>query len=861
MSFVTIRVSKIILVVLLLLAASVATWGQANVNEGLETAFIYVDGNAGSDSNPGTQSQPLKTIGAAVSMAVGSNHKSIGSRVIINPGTYRESVSLGSGSQSTSLPMTFQAATAGTVIVSGADVWTGWTPYSGNAKIYTQSWPYRWGLCPGDPGAPTEQDIIMRQEMVVVNGKSLTEVLSLTAMQPGTFFPDEANATLYVWPPSGTNMSAATVEVSTRPSLFADGGQSNVVVRGLTFQYANSCHQSAAVSVMNGATNVLLDTDNYFWNNAVGLTLNGAVENFTVLNNVASHNGQAGFNTSQVKSGLWQSDTTSYNNWRGAQGAFYSWDTGGTKFLLDHDSTFTQLTTIFNQSHGGAFDTDNKNESLNGLVSVGNVGTGFYSEKSEGPLYFTNSYFCGNNLQNNKYLGGVTFRDSASVWLVSDTLFGNGGTQIDVIGQPGGFAIPDWETGQIYNVNNQDFTFTKNSIGGPASAQLFSDGYLDGSDWSEFSSTLRSGTNTWWAGTNTSAFTVPAPKAWSTVDLAGWRSITGQDQRSTWETVSSPAACNIPTKGPDYWLLMMTSTSRPVSVSPAGVGQWNLVTLPMGGMTGTVNLTVDGLSGIPGAAATFSPASISTSSASVMTVTTSTSTPAGTYPVTIIANSGNVTHTVTVSVAVPQTAVRLSTTSLTFSSQKVKTSSDPQNIVVTNTGKTPLAISPISLSGSFSQTNTCGATIKVGGSCTISVTFTPKAVGTITQNLNLKDVDPTSPQSVTLSGTGLPTPSARVSPSAVGFGLQKMGTRTRKTVTLINQGTAALSISSMKLTGTDHTDFTQTNNCGGSVAVGGSCDVNITFDPSAKGTQTATLSIYDNDMNSPQSVDLKGGGQ
>jgi hypothetical protein len=35
-----------------------------------------------------------------------------------------------------------------------------------------------------------------------------------------------------------------------------------------------------------------------------------------------------------------------------------------------------------------------------------------------------------------------------------------------------------------------------------------------------------------------------------------------------------------------------------------------------------------------------------------LTVSTSSSTPAGTYPVTMIANSGNLTHTVTVSLVV-----------------------------------------------------------------------------------------------------------------------------------------------------------------------------------------------------------------
>ena len=102
-------------IIALLLFASMG-WGQAQVNEKLETAFIYVDVNTGSDSNPGTASQPLKTIGAATSKALSNNHQGVGSRVIINPGTYRESISMGKNVRSTNLPMTFEAATNGTVL-------------------------------------------------------------------------------------------------------------------------------------------------------------------------------------------------------------------------------------------------------------------------------------------------------------------------------------------------------------------------------------------------------------------------------------------------------------------------------------------------------------------------------------------------------------------------------------------------------------------------------------------------------------------------------------------------------------------------------------------------------------------------
>ena len=53
----------------LVLVFSALSYGQANVNEGLETASLYVDGSKGSDSNAGTQLQPLKTIAKAASLA------------------------------------------------------------------------------------------------------------------------------------------------------------------------------------------------------------------------------------------------------------------------------------------------------------------------------------------------------------------------------------------------------------------------------------------------------------------------------------------------------------------------------------------------------------------------------------------------------------------------------------------------------------------------------------------------------------------------------------------------------------------------------------------------------------------------
>jgi hypothetical protein len=93
--------------------AAIPAHGQANVNEGQESNFIYVDTVNGNNSNPGTQAEPLQTIGAAVALAT-AVAGTTGSRIIVNPGTYRESISF-INAPANNLPIAVQAATNGTV--------------------------------------------------------------------------------------------------------------------------------------------------------------------------------------------------------------------------------------------------------------------------------------------------------------------------------------------------------------------------------------------------------------------------------------------------------------------------------------------------------------------------------------------------------------------------------------------------------------------------------------------------------------------------------------------------------------------------------------------------------------------------
>ncbi len=201
-------------------------------------------------------------------------------------------------------------------------------------------------------------------------------------------------------------------------------------------------------------------------------------------------------------------------------------------------------------------------------------------------------------------------------------------------------------------------------------------------------------------------------------------------------------------------------------------------------------------------------------------------------------------------------AVGLSPASLTFANQLVGTTSPAQGVKLINTGSVTLNISSIATTGDYTQTNNCGASLGKGASCNINVNFTPTTTGTRSGTLSVTDDASGSPQTAALSGTGV-APAAGLSPASLTFANQLVGTTSpAQTVTLSNAGSAPLKISSIATTG----DYTQSNNCGGSLNAGTSCSINVSFKPTATGTRTGTLSVTDNASGSPQTVALVGSG-
>jgi len=100
-------------------------------------------------------------------------------------------------------------------------------------------------------------------------------------------------------------------------------------------------------------------------------------------------------------------------------------------------------------------------------------------------------------------------------------------------------------------------------------------------------------------------------------------------------------------------------------------------------------------------------------------------------------------------------AVTLSAKSLSFTAQPVGGVSSGQAITLTTSGTGTLGNISISASTSdFRTSDTCGSSVAGGGSCTITVTFTPTVVGARTGTLVIVDNATDNPQMIPLSGTG-----------------------------------------------------------------------------------------------------------
>src|SRR6185312_1725022 len=121
-------------------------------------------------------------------------------------------------------------------------------------------------------------------------------------------------------------------------------------------------------------------------------------------------------------------------------------------------------------------------------------------------------------------------------------------------------------------------------------------------------------------------------------------------------------------------------------------------------------------------------------------------------------------HVVAVSGYGEGAGVSLQPTQLAFGSQPIPggnsfgvTLNGPsQSVVLTNSGTAALALPAIVLQGPFTQADNCGASLDVGASCTITVSFAPSLAGEATGILSVAGATGVA-ATVSLTGFGSPT--------------------------------------------------------------------------------------------------------
>jgi hypothetical protein len=210
-----------------------------------------------------------------------------------------------------------------------------------------------------------------------------------------------------------------------------------------------------------------------------------------------------------------------------------------------------------------------------------------------------------------------------------------------------------------------------------------------------------------------------------------------------------------------------------------------------------------------------------------------------------------------ITAAASETVATAAPTSLVFSPQQVQTQSSAQSVTVTNAGTIAMIVRQVSVGGDFAAVNNCGASVAVGVSCTVQVTFTPTATGTRSATLTIYLNVAGGQVTVPLTGKGIPGGAIVLLPTSMNFGSSLIGVATTppQNVTISNTGGVAVNLRTPSATG----DFSiVANTCSASLAPNFGCTVALAFTPTSSGQRSGIFSITDDA--GTQTATLTGAG-
>ena len=214
-------------------------------------------------------------------------------------------------------------------------------------------------------------------------------------------------------------------------------------------------------------------------------------------------------------------------------------------------------------------------------------------------------------------------------------------------------------------------------------------------------------------------------------------------------------------------------------------------------------------------------------------------------------------------------AASVAPAALSFGGATVGQDSGALSTTLSNTGSAALNIGSLAVGGSnggdFHITGgTCasGQALAAGSNCSVQLVFRPAAAGARSGALTISHNATGGSSSVTLSGTGNAVAQATLalSATALDFGALLTNAPSQRTLTLTNSGQAALTFSSIGVSGAQAGFFTLGGSCATAtpLAVGANCTVVVQALPTASGAFAASLNLASNASNANVAVALSG---
>ena len=517
-----------------------------------DAVVLHVDAGAAGTfalvSPDGSPARPYATISAAVVRAQSLRKQGAAVHVLVEPGTYRETISVGWAGDA-ARPLVIEAAQPGSVVVSGADVEQRWSPVLGTTFV-SSPWDQNWGLAPipagwGEVNVPY---LVRRREAVFVDGAPLVQVASRSALTPGTFVVEESADKIVVAPPSGmADLTGHHVEVSRRDrTLLINGLARTVAVKGFVFQ-AGAPFLEKHMAYVSDATDVVIE-GNVFRHSSWGGLGVCCTQAVTVRGNQSIENGGNGIDTYKTHNAVIEGNHIAGNNVRGGRHGFTGWSAAGSKNLLLHGAVFRGNTYEGNLARGLWLDTDVKNVLIDGDRSCGNLRDGLFIEAVQGPLTIRDSVFCGNNG------AGIIVANGGNVRVERSTLSDNRYGQL-VFSGPRTRSWSDHVSKALISMGDFDnWSLVENTLSTTGSAPLVYSPTIPVADWRGLLAAreIRATDNGWWRNPVDGAIRIQA----TSYSLDEWRSATGDSA----VILSGPAAEPTTTT---------TTTTTPTKSTPA----------------------------------------------------------------------------------------------------------------------------------------------------------------------------------------------------------------------------------------------------------------------------------------------------